>query len=137
MSKFESSIKIIPYSQTNVYRMLSDLDNIERIKDKLPNDKISDLAFDRDSVSFSISPIGNVSMRIIDREEPKTIKFGSDSSPVDFKFWIQLLPIGDKKSKIKLTIDANIPFFAKKMVAEPLRNGIEKVAEVLSKINYI
>ena len=36
MSKFESSIKHIPYPQTAVYAMLSDLSNLEKVRDKLP-----------------------------------------------------------------------------------------------------
>ena len=35
MKKFESSIKQIPYGQETVYAALSDLTNLERLKDKL------------------------------------------------------------------------------------------------------
>ena len=93
MSKFESSIKVIPYSQQTVYNTLSDLTNVERIKDKIPQDKLEGLTFDRDSISMSMKPVGQVSMRIVNREEPKTIKFQSENSPLSFFFWIQLLPV--------------------------------------------
>ena len=36
MVKYESSVKQIPYSQQAVYAMLSDLNNIERVRDRLP-----------------------------------------------------------------------------------------------------
>ena len=62
MSKFESSIKHIPYPQTAVYAMLSDLSNLEKVRDKLPEDKIKDLSFDRDSLSIS-APMGSVAMK--------------------------------------------------------------------------
>ncbi|MFQ9997041.1 MAG: SRPBCC family protein, partial [Hoylesella buccalis] len=45
-SKFESSVREIPYSQQSVYNMLSDLTNIEKVRDKIPEDKIKDLTFD-------------------------------------------------------------------------------------------
>ena len=51
-SKFESSIREIPYSQQSVYNMLSDLTNIEKVRDKIPEDKIKDLTFDADSISI-------------------------------------------------------------------------------------
>ena len=76
MSKFESSIKHIPYPQTAVYAMLSDLSNLEKVRDKLPEDKIKDLSFDRDSLSIS-APMGSVAMKIVEREEPKCIKFAT------------------------------------------------------------
>lgn len=136
MSKFESSIKQIPYPQQSVYNMLSDLTNIERVKNKVPEDKLKDMTFDKDSIAISVAPVGQVSMRIIEREEPKTIKFASDNSPMSFNFWIQILPISETESKLKLTIDADIPFFAKGMVSGPLQEGIEKIADALAMIPY-
>ena len=136
MSKFESSIKQIPYLQQSVYNMLSDLTNIERVKNKVPEDKLKDMTFDKDSIAISVAPVGQVSMRIIEREEPKTIKFASDNSPMSFNFWIQILPVSETESKLKLTIDADIPFFAKSMVSGPLQEGIEKIADALAMIPY-
>ena len=136
MSKFESSIKQIAYPQEDVYNMLSNLTNIERIKSQIPDDKLKDLTFDEDTISISVNPVGKISMRIIERDEPKTIKFASENSPLSFNFWIQILPTDDSSSKIKLTIDANIPFFAKGMVAGPLQEGVEKIADALAIIPY-
>ena len=136
MSKFESSIKQIAYPQQSVYNMLSDLTNIERVKDKVPEDKLKDLTFDKDTISISVSPVGQISMRIVERDEPKTIEFASENSPMSFNFWIQILPVSDTASKMKLTIDADIPFFAKGMVSGPLKAGIEKIAEALATIPY-
>lgn len=136
MSKFESSIKQIPYPQQSVYNMLSDLTNIERVKNKVPEDKLKDMTFDKDSIAISVAPVEQVSMRIIEREEPKTIKFASDNSPMSFNFWIQILPVSETESKLKLTIDADIPFFAKGMVSGPLQEGIEKIADALAMIPY-
>lgn len=136
MSKFESSVKQIPYAQQNVFNMLSDLTNIEKVKDKIPEDKIQDLSFDKDTISIKVSAIGEVTMRIIEREEPKMIKFASDNSPLAFNFWIQIVEVDIDNCKMKLTIDADIPFFAKAMVSGPLKEGIEKIADLLAMIPY-
>lgn len=146
--KIESSVRQIPHSQQAVYDSLSDLTHLQKLKDKIGNaptgdekvdsvrDKIKDLTFDRDSMSVSVPPIGQVTMRIVEREEPKMIKFESDKSPLAFKFWIQVLPVEAATSKMRLTIDANVPFFAKGMVEKPLTEAIEKIAEMLSMIPY-
>ncbi|HJD92439.1 MAG TPA: SRPBCC family protein, partial [Bacteroides coprosuis] len=42
MSKFESSVKIIPFSQERVYDKIADLSNLESVKEKLPEDKVKD-----------------------------------------------------------------------------------------------
>lgn len=136
MAQFESSIKQIPYPQQAVYDMLSDLSNIERVKDRIPEDKLNNLSFDSDSISIDVAPVGAISMRIIEREEPKTIKFESENSPMPFNFWIQLLPTSDTESKMRLTIKADIPIFLKAMVSKPLQEGIEKIADALAMIPY-
>lgn len=136
MSKFESSIKQIAYPQAQVFNMLSDLTNIEKIKSKVPEDKLKELTFDRDTLSVNVPPVGQITMRIIEREAPKMIKFASENSPMAFNFWIQVLPVDDLHSKMRLTIDADIPFFAKAMVSGPLKEGIEKIADALAMIPY-
>ena len=45
MTKFESTVKVIPYSQERVYEKLSDLSNLEALKDRLPEDKVKDISF--------------------------------------------------------------------------------------------
>ena len=42
-SKFESSVKHVPYPQQAVYDNISDLNNLEKVRDRVPEDKINDL----------------------------------------------------------------------------------------------
>ncbi|RUL59453.1 SRPBCC family protein [Prevotella koreensis] len=135
MSKFESKIKQVPYSQKSVFDMLSDLNNIERVRDRIPEDKIKDLKFDSDSVSIS-SPMGPVTLRVVEREEPKCIKFETEKSPVPMNLWIQMLPTSETESKLKVTISADLPFFMAAMAKKPLEEGVEKIAEALAMIPY-
>ena len=136
MSKFESSIKQIPDSQESVYRSLSDLSNLEKVRDRVPQDKVKDFSFDQDTVNMSVSPVGDISMRIVEREEPKCIKFETTKSPLPFNFWIQLLPVTATTCKMRLTIKADINPFIKGMVSKPLQEGLEKIADALAMIRY-
>ena len=136
MSKYESSIKTVPYPQEAVYRNISDLSNLARIRDRVPNDKIQEFTFDQDSVSVSVPPVGQITLRIVEREEPKCIKFEAVQSPLPFKLWVQILPIDELTSKMKVTVDADIPMMLKPMVSGPLQDGVEKVADALALIDY-
>ncbi len=135
-SKFESSIREIQAPQQRVYDMLSNLENLEKVRDRLPEDKLKDFSFDHDSLSISVPPVGSIRMRVVEREEPKTIKFEAEQSPVPFNFWIQLLPVTETTSKMKLTIKAELNPFIKGMVAKPLQEGLEKIADALQMISY-
>ncbi len=136
MSKFESSIRQIDYPQQIVFQGLSNLDNLSKVQDRIPEDKAKDLSFDNDSVSINVPPVGKITLRIVEREEPKTIKFETAESPLPFNFWIQLLPVTETSCKMKLTIKAELNPFIKAMVSSHLQDGIEKIADVLQMIKY-
>lgn len=135
MMKIESTIRQIDAPQQAVYDMLSDLGNVDRVKDRIPQDKIENLEFDRDSISIS-TQMGAVKLVIVDREEPKMVKFETRESPLPFNFWVQVLPVDDATSKMKLTIKADINPFMATMVKKPLQEGIEKIADALQMIQY-
>ena len=148
-STFESNIKQIPHKQKSVFNTLSDLNNLqvlkdrfEQVKDQIPEDKrkemekLKDLRFDSDSITINAPMVGDLKMRIIDRDFPKTIKFETENSPIPFNFWIQLLLTGEFSCKMKLTIKAELNMFIKGMVKKPLQEGIEKIADALAMIPY-
>ena len=137
MSKFESSVKQIPYPVENVYRNISDLSNLERVRDRIPEDKLQEFQFDSDSVQVSVAPVGTIKLRIIEREENKCVKFETEQSPIPFNLWIQVLPVSETESKMKVTVKADIPFMLKGMVSGPLQDGVEKIADALAQIPFV
>ena len=137
MTKFESSVKQIPYPIEDVYRNISDLSNLERVRDRVPQDKLKSFSFDQDSVSINVDPVGDLRLRIIEREENKCVKFEAEQSPLPFNLWIQVLPVNDTESKMKITVAADIPFMLKGMVSGPLQDGVDKIADALSHIPFV
>ena len=136
MSKFESSVKQIPYSQTAVYRSISDLSHLEKVRDRVPTDNVKEFVFDADSVAVNVPPVGEIRLRIVNREEPKCVKFETVQSPMPFFLWVQMLPVTETSSKMKVTVEADIPLMLKAMVSGPLKDAVEKVADALASIRY-
>lgn len=152
LSKFESEVKILQQSQEVVYARFSDLNNLSSLKERLTDpevrtrlsaevsdDKFQELekyvdglTFDTDSIQIE-SPIGKVLLRIVEREEPKCIKFASEGAPVQLYLWIQLLPHGEQ-CKMRVTIGAEVNFFMKGMVAKPLQQAADGLANILSAV---
>jgi carbon monoxide dehydrogenase subunit G len=136
MTEFVSEIKTLSHGEQTVYEVLSDLSNLERLKDKIPADKVTDFVSDRDSCSFSVSPVGKVRFSIVDREPSKTIKFAADQSPVEVSVWIQLKEIAPGDTKLKLTVKAGLNPFIKPMLSKPLQDGVNKIADILATLPY-
>ncbi|MBQ0060953.1 MAG: SRPBCC family protein [Bacteroidaceae bacterium] len=160
MAKYESNVKQIPYPLEVVYAKLSDLNNLAVVKERVsdPNfanaaqsmgngqvsaeqiqklqEVLQGMTFDQDSVTIHTSAVGDISLQIVEREENRTIKMETVSSPLPFTMWIQLLPVSTGGCKMRLTIKAELNFFIRKMVESKLQDGIEQVAELLARIPY-
>lgn len=137
MTKFESAVKVIPASQKAVYEKLSDLSNLEKVKDRLPQDKVKNLSFDAETLSIEVPPVGKIVLQIVEKEPCKCIKFATTTSPLPFNLWIQIVPVTETECKMKLTIGMELNPFMKTMVQKPLQEGLEKMAETLSLILLI
>lgn len=160
---FVSSIKTIPFSQQAVYNKLSDLNNLRDVKEKLSapgaeerlqqlandnnesriakhftnlKEKLEKVTFDTDTITFGGSPMGDISLCIVEREEPKTIKFEGKGTPIAATLWIQLLPVDETSCKMRITLRAELNFFIRQMASKPLQEGVEKMADVLASIPY-
>lgn len=136
MSQYESSTKNIPYPQEKVYAKLEDLNNLEGLKDKLPEDKVKDLTYSRDEATVNVPPLGNITIRVVEREEPKCIKLEAVGSPIPVNMWIQIIPDGEEASKMRVVAKAEINFMLRSMIEKPLKDGLEKIADALSMIKY-
>ena len=141
MVQFESSVKHVPYSQERVYTKLADLNNLASVREKLDavkeqaGGKVEDLFFDQDSLTLKVQGI-SLTLRIIEREPMKCIKFEGDKTPIPLNVWIQILPVSEAEAKMKVTIRAEVNAFMKAMVSKPLQEGVEKLADMLAMIPY-
>ena len=134
--KFVSEIKRIPHKAEHIYGMLSDLSNLERVKDRIPAGKVKDFTFDSDSCSVSVDPVGKICFQIVEREPNQLIKFATTNSAIPLHLWIQLIEVAEADTCMKLTVGAELNPFIKQMVAKPLQEAIDKMAEVLTVLPY-
>ncbi len=156
MSKYESKIKQVPYSQSMVYGKLSDLNNLSALKEKMGSTDIPDnlknqvneeqlhkakevlekMEFTSDTISIDIAPVGKFVIEVVERQPEKLIKLSSSQSPIPITLWIQILPTSDTTSKMKLTLETELNMFMKMMVGGKLKDGIDKFADMLARIPY-
>lgn len=137
MNTYESKQKQLFKPQNQIFDMLSDMRKLQKYAEALPaehKEKVKDMAFEQDSISFSVQPVGKVVLRIVDRETPKMLKFGADNFPIQFNFWIQLVGVSEADTRMKLTLKADIPFMLKPMIGNKLDTGIEQIADMITTI---
>lgn len=154
MAKYESSVKQVNAPVERVYSVISDLErlrpviemaqNNEMIKEKLREagqdpaqlEKLKDMNLTSDRVSFPAPMVGEVAVAIIEREENKCIKFETEKSPIDANLWIQVLPVTDTTSKMRVTLKADLNPMMKMILGSKLEKGIDQFADMLCMLPY-
>ena len=127
MEQIHSSEKEITAPQRVVFDVLSNVDNLTRLKERIPEDKLEDVVIGEDSISYK-SPMGLVTLKLVEKEPNKTIKYSTVQSPLPFDMWVQLLPITGSQCKMRVTVGLNMNSFMMAMVRKPLTDAVEKIA---------
>lgn len=136
-TKYESKIASIPCDAASVYRVLSDLSSLERVRHLIPQDKVQELEITSDYIRMKVDGLGpKITIRIVDREQDKTIKFGAENLPMQGNFWIQLVQVSETDTRIRLTLRADIPFMFKMMLDKKIQKGLDDGADMLTQFPY-
>ncbi len=153
VSKYESEVKYIPQDVETIYARFSDLRNLQSLKERLndpavaeqmaaqlPADKLEEARRQLENVEFEedtlrlASPVGQLTLRIVEREVPKCIKFASEGAPIQLYLWIQLLPHTEGGTLMKVTVGAEVNVFMKGMVSKPLQQAANGLADILAAV---
>ncbi len=136
-TKYESKITSARCSAQEIYRVLSNLQNLERVREFIPQDKIQEMEIEPDRVRMKVDGLAQkITIAIVDRIENDTVKFGAEGIPMDANFWIQLKEVSPTDTRIKLTVKADIPFMFKMMVDKKLQQGLDQAADMLAQFPY-
>lgn len=149
LCKYESEIKQLGVSQQAAYEHLSNPQRLAALKERandpavkarmsgLPADQVEkaqsmldSLEVTADSLSIT-TPVGAITFRIAEREEPKLVKYTAENSPLPVTLWLQLLP-KDDTSILRVTIGAEVNMFMRPMVEKPLKEAANKLADVIA-----
>ncbi|MBR6034676.1 MAG: SRPBCC family protein [Paludibacteraceae bacterium] len=136
-SKYESKITSAPCTAEQIYRVLSNMQNLERVRDMIPKDKVQEMDIEPDRVRIKVDGLAQkITIAIVDRIENDTIKFGAEGVPMDANFWIQLKQLSPVDTRIKLTVKADIPMMFKLMIGSKLQDGLNQAADMLAQFPY-
>lgn len=135
--KYESKIGQIVANDAAVYAILSNLENINRFRDAIPQDKIQELEMSSDRIRFKVEGLGQkIAVVILEKEEYKTIKFGAENLPIPFNVWIQLKQVAEMDTRIRITVKTDMPAMFKMMFDKKIQQGLDQAIDMLCQIPY-
>lgn len=135
--KYESHITRSASSAESIYRVLGNLKNLERVRGMIPQDKIQELEIEEDYVRVKVNGLGQkIGVFIADKEDRKVVKYGVENSPVPVTLWIQMKEAAPADTRLKLTMEADIPFMFRMMMEKKLQDGLDRAADMLAQFPY-
>ena len=135
--KYESKIGQIAANDVAVFRVLSNLENINRFRDVIPQDKIKDMEVSSDRIRFKVDGLGQkIAIAIVEKEEYKLIKFGAESLPIPLNVWIQLKQVAEMDTRIRITIKTDMPAMFKMMFDKKMQQGLDQAIDMLCQVPY-
>ena len=135
--KYESAVTKVVASAAQIYKVFSNLKNLERVKDLIPKDKVQELEIEDESVRMKVDGLGQkITILIVDKTENEVIKYGAEGIPMEMNFWIQMKEVAPMDTRIKLTLKADIPMMFKMMLDKKIQQGIDQAAAMIAQFPF-
>jgi uncharacterized membrane protein len=135
--KYESKIGQVNANAADVFAVLTNLENLQRFADFIPQDKVKELEITRDSIRFKVEGLGpKVTIGIVDQEENKMIKYGAQNIPIPLNAWIQLKQVDELDTRMRITIKTDMPAMFRMMIDKKMQTGLDQAVDMLCNIKY-
>lgn len=135
--KYESKIGQLNANATDVFAVLTNLENLQRFAEHIPQDKVKELEITRETIRFKVDGLAQkISIGIVDQEEYKMIKYGAENIPVPLNAWIQLKQMNEMDTRIRITIKTDMPIMFRMMLDKKLQAGLDQAVDMLCNIQY-
>ncbi|MCF0205036.1 MAG: hypothetical protein HUK12_07070 [Muribaculaceae bacterium] len=139
MDSYKSKTVCIAAKADVVYLKLTSPTLLQEKFEKLPpeyKEKVKNVTFTPDSVAFSIDPVGEIKLLISEKVPCKKIVYAPAAAPVQFNITINLEDNSLDTTNAVVCLNADIPFFIKPMLGGKLQDGVERFADLLTKIPF-
>ena len=134
---YESKITRSSSSARHIYGVLGDLRNIDRVKDLIPQDKVTDIEVSEEQIRFKVDGLGQkVSVSLVDRKENEMLKFVIDASLAKATAWIQMKQVAEGDTRLRLTMKSDIPMMFRMMIENKIKEGLDQAADMLAQMPF-
>lgn len=130
MQEYISQQQQILRPAEQIYTLISSFENLTPAL----ADRVEQWQATSDTCSFKAKGF-TVKLRMEEREAPRYVKIVGDDGgiPMDFAFWIQLQPITETDTRLRLVLHIELNTMMKMMVGNKLQGAIDQIAEGIAK----
>lgn len=133
--KIESKIGKSEYSDRDIYAFITNFNNFRQL---IPADKVSHWESTEDQCSFQVEPLGRTGLEIIEKTPSSLVKMASlrSYSNHQFTIWIQLKPMGEKDTRVRITIEPQVNKMLIPMIKGPLKMFVDGLVTKIESFEF-
>jgi carbon monoxide dehydrogenase subunit G len=135
MTQFNSDIKKIQASSEDVFIKLTNLENLRQLEGTMLHEKVKISKVTQDSCTFEVDMIGEIEIKLTNKEPNHLIVFQSQKSPLAFDLSIKLTEM-EQSTGLQIQLNADLPMMLKMMVSEPINKFVNILADTLTRLSY-
>lgn len=128
MEKYESRQQQIFRPAEQIYQVISRFDNLTPAL----ADKVEEWQATEDTCSFKAKGF-TVRLIMAEKVAPKHVKIEGDGVPMDFAFWIQLQPVSENDTRLRLVLHVELNLMMRMMIGSKLQAGLDQIAEGIAR----
>ena len=128
MDTYESKVVTIQRNDQDIFDFISKFSNFTPF---IPKDKVEGWSATEDTCKIKVQGI-EVGLKVVEREPYKSIKVTGDGAPIEVFLWVQLKQVGEKDTKLKLTMKAELNFMMKALLKNKLSEGLDAMADQIA-----
>jgi carbon monoxide dehydrogenase subunit G len=137
-SEYKSRVGIMTCSSEEIYNFVTDIRNFEQF---IPAGTINNWQAEKESCSFSVSMLGNVSFRLSEKEMYKKVVFKGDAlKKNDFNLTLNINSDHSNSAKVDILLNADLNPMLKMIAEKPIKQFLESLInemEIFGSWNYI
>ena len=144
MATYKSEKVGIAYPAETVFNKLSNLEGLRELLknapvDQIPEDKkamLEQLKVTPDTISFPGGPVGDITLKVVEKEAPSRIRLEGQGTPVPTSLTLHIITLTPDTCEAYVEIDVQIPAMLKPMVNGPIQQLADQFAVMLRQIPY-
>lgn len=107
-----------------IYALISRFDNLTPAL----ADRVEEWQADEEHCSFKVKGFA-VRLCMAERVAPKHVKITGDGVPMDFAFWIQLQPVAEYDTRLRLVLHAELNMMMRMLIGSKLQDALDRIAD--------
>lgn len=136
MAKYTGDSVTINKAPAEVFDRIANIGAYQKYLDKLPEDiksKIGDVRFSDDAIIITAAPVGEIVLRLVEKQTPSNLKFEAQGSPVPLFVNIALTE-DNGSTKLSPVIDVEVPAMLRPFVAPKMQEAANQMGKMLGNL---